>query len=1226
MTLSSSIGFASALIASSALLISLSDFGISVSILRYQTLTESPSALVNVAIRMALLLSSLAVLIFIVGLSSWTPALSTLRQSISLTALFFAYTASNMLMAYQDMAMLGVGKPQFVFWRTIACNVPPLLLLVGLLPLLNTGTVVVYAFMLPNVIVAIYTSSTVLPKALPGYRSLGTFDIDIVKRIWRYGLLNHVSNILWALPAYLLPILAVTWDSLNAGGIFAIVWALTGATFIVPRSVSTALFARMSQDKASRRHLIFAAGAIIFGLGLPMILMLWLVGPFLLGLFGKAYIESILLNILLLSYIPFAINTIFFSLLRVSKQTGWIAIFSAIYAASMISALYICGKNAGIQGIAIGWLVGSTFAVIPGLLILVLSENQIIKKIHRGGRAGLFILIALILCGNYFSPPMLPAHAEATEENMCAIEQINHGRLDLLCDLDGDGVMSDRVAVVLRQGKHDSQVAWNDPVLLEGTTWLFDYGANETVELAIVFNRQEESLTARLYSMPSSEQVNSLTSPDDNEAIDLVGFPDVKVVARDGWWVDGKKINFNLDIEVDGPIVSAFIAKNIFDTIFVRDGIIDANIRIRDTNNNGHPDYDWRTVNFPEPRPAIARGITPSNLMVNARDDEMPFKSVLPWPYLGPLTYGYVTNSPQVTGPPIQIDWTEGRVAAIGEFVRSRANDGQWFVYSTRLLEGASLNTPNFESPFAWYDLAEDGDRAPELSIRLVYYKARDPDFLKGTISDPRNVVRYSWDLDNDGAWDFKLGLFGRDEIDTTVSLPDLSLKLISYEELPSWVTSKKWETAIFVASQEGASGEGIYEWDFTPWMNEMYFTGESESILPPRESKVSTAKGDLFNELDEIGIGFRGEYQMDYHNQPILYFSPIDNQLHLKWAEYGIWRLDNEQIIRVFNLDGDGFIDKWTREKMPLQTKDEPPSISTDKMTWAENSGDSQAIETLYAFRGYLLHAGDGMLTLVEADYQSALFETLPPTDQNTWEAQRALLAPYKDQRRDPSDLRSWLNPFSGPRSEIANASAANVRIIEDGFRFELTLAPGYQVNGPDLLGVAGLTPGKYVVESRDGAFMVTPQTPAQLSLAVRQATVGGAPSPLQITVANSGGADMRDLTLVVETQDASGKPVELARTTVQALAGQSTQVRVDLPSTLATGATLRVRQEDSQGQVVARGEWAPLVGSSTPPRAAITSPNQVPILAPVAVLFAVFVGMGAALALRRRPGESTR
>jgi hypothetical protein len=93
-----------------------------------------------------------------------------------------------------------------------------------------------------------------------------------------------------------------------------------------------------------------------------------------------------------------------------------------------------------------------------------------------------------------------------------------------------------------------------------------------------------------------------------------------------------------------------------------------------------------------------------------------------------------------------------------------------------------------------------------------------------------------------------------------------------------------------------------------------------------------------------------------------------------------------------------------------------------------------------------------------------------------------------------------------------------------------------------------------------------------------------------------------------------------------VHALAGQSTQVLVDLPSTMAAGATLRIRQEDSQGQIIASDQWALLAKSERPQRSAIASLNQTPILTPVVVLFATFVSLGAALALGRRPEGSTR
>jgi len=129
-------------------------------------------------------------------------------------------------------------------------------------------------------------------------------------------------------------------------------------------------------------------------------------------------------------------------------------------------------------------------------------------------------------------------------------------------------------------------------------------------------------------------------------------------------------------------------------------------VHVRDTDGDGHPDYDWRTANI-APKTGLPRLPTVStNLVVNTADTETLLTPALPWAYLGMVSYGYDTSSPASTGqPPIQIDWTSGQILFVGEFVSSRANENQWFTYSYYPLKAGETNQPNFESPFAWYDL-----------------------------------------------------------------------------------------------------------------------------------------------------------------------------------------------------------------------------------------------------------------------------------------------------------------------------------------------------------------------------------------------------------------------------------------------------------------------------------------------------------------------------------------
>jgi hypothetical protein len=342
----------------------------------------------------------------------------------------------------------------------------------------------------------------------------------------------------------------------------------------------------------------------------------------------------------------------------------------------------------------------------------------------------------------------------------------------------------------------------------------------------------------------------------------------------------------------------------------------------------------------------------------------------------------------------------------------------------------------------------------------------------------------------------------------------------------------------------------------------------------------------------------------------PQLYLSPVDRMLHLIGAQGGVWYVGGDTLMRTTDLNGDGLFDAWTRESVS-------PTVDKNGLRRAT---PGEAIEAVFDAGGYLLYSGQGSVAISAAEHAQTLFTTSPPTDRESWEAFRDRLRPYKAERRDPADLRAWLDPFAGPRSDIDGASLANLRFIGDGFRFELSLEPGYRTTGPDLLGLTGLAPGEDLIENHGGVFTVTPLVPPQLSLDVRYFAEGGAAGAAQVTIQNTGSADASGLMLVAESVAGDGAVIELTRQPVDALAGQAARVRVDIPSALAAGAALRAQLEDSEGQLLAAGELALPAGPATQRAPAIFGLLQAPILASVLGLFAGLIALAALLAAIRR------
>src|SRR5690606_13007360 len=121
----------------------------------------------------------------------------------------------------------------------------------------------------------------------------------------------------------------------------------------------------------------------------------------------------------------------------------------------------------------------------------------------------------------------------------------------------------------------------------------------------------------------------------------------------------------------------------------------------------------------------------------------------------------------------------------------------------------------------------------------------------------------------------------------------------------------------------------------------------------------------------------------------PELYFSPIDNRLHLVGAQGGLWNLGGGLELRLDNLAGGDHLDSWEL---------------------VSRSGEAGTLEErLVTFGDYQLFHDGSSVTIRQAAVPPRLFTVAPPTDAAQWASFRNLIAPYAGTERDPLALRDW-------------------------------------------------------------------------------------------------------------------------------------------------------------------------------------------------------------------------
>lgn len=622
---------------------------------------------------------------------------------------------------------------------------------------------------------------------------------------------------------------------------------------------------------------------------------------------------------------------------------------------------------------------------------------------------------------------------------------------------------NDQLIIVPTATALDASLPWQENINDQEAFWLFDIGSTGEINLVIDFHFEEGVLTASLFDDQDGDGAVRFDVENGRILIRESAYWSMRVQAADGWWQRDGLVNHNLDIQVDGAIKAAF-GSEIYQDQMENDGWIDFKIEVRDANGNGRPETELIQATPPI---SESSGILRTLIMVNPEDDEQLPNSSFIWPYLNDGTDGDIVKGYNAGLTPIQMNWTEGKIVGLAEFVASRGNEGNWFTYSIdRLLNDDAEQSANFEAPFAFYDLANDNDGVPELQIRFEHYPPDDvymSNAAKRPLAYSNQNVRYSWDQDNDGAWDYKIDTIGR--YDATHSIDVGPLQYLSFDiaNLPVAITHSPWDAITFVAAERTyLSTEGIYEWAAAE-IRELWVSGQADTVPEAFQT---------------LPVGLRGDYLLESVDAPRLYVSPIDSKLHLLNAAGGLWQVTNRDTILYKNVNGDAYLDQWQLVR------------------------DGAVLQQVNTVETYLLFFEEDTLSIYPFT-ESTPATMAPPDSTEAWQAlDRALTA--VSPAPTPTTLTTLVDQFeSDPLLTITGVQLQQIRPYAQGFQFVASTDSTFTAEGDLFWNQEAPTRGTHLF-TFDGQWRITPhETAWQLTAqAPSEAIYAQETVPVQLTV----------------------------------------------------------------------------------------------------------------------------
>jgi len=358
------VGWGSALLSVSALLVSLSGLDLGTGLIRFVplSLAQSPER-INAAIWLRGGLASVAALAFLAGASVWSPALASINTSKTIIALFVVGTIVLSINELLEHAFVAYRSAHFALWKSLIVSLGRFPILAFLAMTAADGGFEIYlSTVIPAGVASIVAVLYFLPQAFPAYRLRWQFSPALLLDMVRYSLANHLVTFLLQLPVLIIPALVInTALGPAAAGIAYISSMVATTTLLIPAAISRSLLAEGAHTTEhlptqTRKALVFSFGLLV----LP-VAVLTLLGPFILGLlFGPAYQQqgSGLLVLLALSALPATLIAIYVSLQRVRNQ------MKTLIGVAIATSLTSVGLEGwlvhvwGLSGLGIGLLVG----------------------------------------------------------------------------------------------------------------------------------------------------------------------------------------------------------------------------------------------------------------------------------------------------------------------------------------------------------------------------------------------------------------------------------------------------------------------------------------------------------------------------------------------------------------------------------------------------------------------------------------------------------------------------------------------------------------------------------------------------------------------------------------------------------------------------------------------------------------------------------------------------
>jgi O-antigen/teichoic acid export membrane protein len=357
------VGVASTFISTAGLIASFASLGLNESMIRFFP-THDKSRVFGTALKLSSLSSIFMGLVFVLGSHFWMPELIT----SGIYSIFFLATACMTIVANMiQTAFYGARVPKFSLVQNLAQGAR----IVLLYPLVGLGSLGIIASLVIANLLALPLSGSLLARLRI---RVGRIDWAFLKESLWFSAGSYSANVLSAIPLMGIPLLVFSLLGPNDAAIYFMALSIASITFIVPTAIGMSLFVEGSHGE-NLRNTIWRSLGITFPILIPLVVVFYLLGGWILGILGYEYASQGLglFRLMVISSLFLAVFQIQNAVLKIKRNIKGAVLLGAANCLTLFGFSYFFATIYGIEGIGYAWILSYASCTLIGLALLRIS-------------------------------------------------------------------------------------------------------------------------------------------------------------------------------------------------------------------------------------------------------------------------------------------------------------------------------------------------------------------------------------------------------------------------------------------------------------------------------------------------------------------------------------------------------------------------------------------------------------------------------------------------------------------------------------------------------------------------------------------------------------------------------------------------------------------------------------------------------------------------------------